>query len=263
MQCQTKDSGVLFPVIFPRESEKLLVTLAMRSGEWMVIYGVLLMVECYVVAAPGARLQQKAESTTPIPAFSPPEGNTTFIDGTTWCVARPGISQSDLQNALDWACGLGGADCSLVQPGAACYHPDTLLSHASYVFNSYYQQNGNSDIACYFGGTAAVVRRDPSYGSCKYLSSELPLCMQASLCFAIVSEELPLGDCGNLDPPMSKHQIRISIYCICSWLSRILVVRDLQTKANQSVYTKNSSLDGQMFHDWTSGQISVILFRRR
>ncbi|CAD5186725.1 glucan endo-1,3-beta-glucosidase 12-like [Musa acuminata AAA Group] len=143
----------------------------MRSGEWMVIYGVLI-VECYMVAAPGARLQQKAESTTPIPTFSPPEGNTTFIDGTTWCVARPGVSQLDLQNALDWACGLGGADCSLVQPGAACYHPDTLLSHASYVFNSYYQQNGNSDIACYFGGTAAVVRRDPSYGSCKFLSSE-------------------------------------------------------------------------------------------
>ncbi|WOL13983.1 glucan endo-1,3-beta-glucosidase 12-like isoform X2 [Canna indica] len=117
---------------------------------------------CYVVGALGARQQQKAESINPIPTFSPPEGNTTFIDGTTWCVARPGASQFDLENAIDWACGLGGADCSPVQPGAACYHPDTLLSHASFAFNSYYQQNGNSDVACYFGGTAFVINRDPS-----------------------------------------------------------------------------------------------------
>lgn len=114
------------------------------------------------VVALGVILQQKAESTIPIPTFSPPEGNTTFVEGTTWCVARPGVSQFDLQNALDWACGLGAADCSLVQPGAACYDPDTLLGHASYAFNSYYQQNGNSDIACYFGGTAIITNRDPS-----------------------------------------------------------------------------------------------------
>ncbi|CAL9195251.1 unnamed protein product, partial [Musa hybrid cultivar] len=133
----------------------------MRSGEWILVYG-FLMLDCYMVVALGVILQQKAESTIPIPTFSPPEGNTTFVEGTTWCVARPGVSQFDLQNALDWACGLGAADCSLVQPGAACYEPDTLLGHASYAFNSYYQQNGNSDIACYFGGTAIITSRDPS-----------------------------------------------------------------------------------------------------
>ncbi|URE16792.1 X8 domain [Musa troglodytarum] len=142
----------------------------MRSGEWILVHG-FLMLDCYMVVALGAILQQKAESTIPIPTFSPPEGNTTFIEGTTWCVARPGASQFDLQNALDWACGLGAADCLLVQPGASCYEPDTLLGHASYAFNSYYQQNGNSDIACYFGGTAIITNIDPSYGPCKYLSS--------------------------------------------------------------------------------------------
>ncbi|OAY79753.1 Glucan endo-1,3-beta-glucosidase 13 [Ananas comosus] len=109
---------------------------------------------------------------TPIPTFSPPEGNTTFVEGTTWCVARPGVSQADLQNALDWACGPGATDCSQVQPGGPCFQPDTLLSHASFAFNSYYQQNGNSDIACNFGGTAAITSKDPSYGSCSYLTSE-------------------------------------------------------------------------------------------
>lgn len=112
--------------------------------------------------AVGAARHQKAESMTPIPTFSPPEGNTTFVEGTTWCVARPGVSQADLQNALDWACGPGATDCSQVQPGGPCFQPDTLLSHASFAFNSYYQQNGNSDIACNFGGTAAITSKDPS-----------------------------------------------------------------------------------------------------
>lgn len=113
-------------------------------------------------AAAAAGVREKAEAVEPIPSMSPPEGNTTFIDGRTWCVARPGASQFDLENAIAWACGLGGADCSAVQPGAACYKPDTLLAHASFAFNSYYQQNGNSDVACYFGGTAAITTRDPS-----------------------------------------------------------------------------------------------------
>ncbi|XP_042430769.1 major pollen allergen Ole e 10-like [Zingiber officinale] len=139
--------------------------------EWAMICG-LLMAELFMVMGAAAGVQEKAEAVEPIPTMSPPEGNTTFIEGRTWCVARPGASQFDLENAIAWACGLGGADCSGVQPGAACYRPDTLLAHASFAFNSYYQQNGNSDVACYFGGTAAITTRDPSYGSCKYLASE-------------------------------------------------------------------------------------------
>uniref|UniRef100_A0A0A9DV44 X8 domain-containing protein n=1 Tax=Arundo donax TaxID=35708 RepID=A0A0A9DV44_ARUDO len=132
----------------------------------------LLILGWFIASAAGARPQVKAESMTPIPTLSPPEGNTTFINGVTWCVARPSTSQEDLQNALDWACGPGGADCSQLQPGGRCYQPNTLLTHASYAFNIFYQQNGNSDIACNFGGAGAVVKRDPSFGACKFLASE-------------------------------------------------------------------------------------------
>ncbi|GER36780.1 carbohydrate-binding X8 domain superfamily protein [Striga asiatica] len=59
------------------------------------------------------------------------------------------MSLIDLQIALDWACGFGRAECSPIQPGGPCFEPNNLHSHASYAFNSYYQQNGNSDIACY------------------------------------------------------------------------------------------------------------------
>ncbi|KAK9085890.1 hypothetical protein Sjap_026301 [Stephania japonica] len=104
-------------------------------------------------------------------AYPPPEGNTTFLGGTTWCVARPGVSQNDLQKALDWACGRGMVDCGPLQRGGICFEPDTLVSHASYAFNSYYQQNGNNDVACNFGGTGVVTHSDPSYGKCSYATS--------------------------------------------------------------------------------------------
>ncbi|KAM7500526.1 hypothetical protein LguiA_024940 [Lonicera macranthoides] len=128
----------------------------------------LLVIHCCMIYALEAMMQEKVESTIPVSTMSPPEGNTTFLDGSTWCVARAGVSQADLQNALDWVCGLGKADCRPIQSGGPCYEPDTLLSHASYAFNYYYQQNGNSDIACNFGGTATLTKNSPSYGKCDY-----------------------------------------------------------------------------------------------
>ncbi|CAM8915388.1 unnamed protein product [Rhodiola kirilowii] len=118
-----------------------------------------------------AVVQEKADTAIPLTTNSPPEGNTTFLGATTWCVAVPGASQADLQNALDWACGLGMADCRPIQQGGSCFDPDTLMSHASYAFNYYYQQNGNSDIACNFGGTATLTKINPSYGNCVYRAS--------------------------------------------------------------------------------------------
>ncbi|KAL6500625.1 hypothetical protein OROHE_025422 [Orobanche hederae] len=121
------------------------------------------------------RVQEKEEAGVPVSTtMSPPEGNTTFLGGTSWCVARPDSSSSDLHDALDWACGLGKADCSMIQPGGPCFMPNTVISHASYAFNSYYQENGNSDVACYFSGTAVLTKNNPSYERCVFATSELP-----------------------------------------------------------------------------------------
>ncbi|KAE9588162.1 hypothetical protein Lal_00003022 [Lupinus albus] len=97
--------------------------------------------------------------------------NGTRSNGTTmWCIASSTASQIDLQNAIDWACASSGnVDCSAIQPSQPCFEPDNLLSHASYAFNSYYQQNGASDIACSFGGTAILVDKDPTYDNCIYM----------------------------------------------------------------------------------------------
>ncbi|TKY60199.1 Glucan endo-1,3-beta-glucosidase 13 [Spatholobus suberectus] len=141
----------------------------MRNKMWLFLC--LVFMECYWAMARGIVVQQKSDTVIPVTTLSPPEGNTTFIDGTTWCVALPGVSQADLQNALDWACGLGMADCKAIQRGGPCFEPDTLVSHASFAFNSYYQTNGNSDIACNFGGTAALTKYNPSYAKCVYSTS--------------------------------------------------------------------------------------------
>ncbi|KAI3455951.1 hypothetical protein Pfo_012614 [Paulownia fortunei] len=132
----------------------------MRKALWALLN--LVAFQYFLVFTTKAMVQEKADAGIPVTTLSPPEGNTTFLGGTSWCVARPGSSPVDLQVALDWACGLGKADCGPIQADGPCFEPDTLLSHASFAFNNYYQQNGNSDIACYFGGTAALTQNNPS-----------------------------------------------------------------------------------------------------
>ncbi|EEC77981.1 hypothetical protein OsI_17358 [Oryza sativa Indica Group] len=66
-----------------------------------------------------------------------------------------------MQEAMDYACG-SGAECGSIQPSGACYTPDTVLAHASYAFNSYWQMTKAAGGTCDFGGTATIVTRDPS-----------------------------------------------------------------------------------------------------
>nr|CAN65737.1 hypothetical protein VITISV_037753 [Vitis vinifera] len=111
-------------------------------------------------------------ATTPFtsPVMPPATPNSPAAVGQSWCVAKTGAMESALQAALDYACGIGGADCSTIQQGASCYNPNTLQSHASYAFNSYYQKNPTAS-SCDFGGTAMIVNINPSTGSCVFLSS--------------------------------------------------------------------------------------------
>jgi hypothetical protein len=79
-----------------------------------------------------------------------------------WCVADEQTTDSELQAALDWACGKGGANCSNIQQNQPCYFPNTLKDHASYAFNSYFQKFKNKGGSCYFRGAAITTEVDPS-----------------------------------------------------------------------------------------------------
>ncbi|PIN23168.1 Glucan endo-1,3-beta-D-glucosidase [Handroanthus impetiginosus] len=91
--------------------------------------------------------------------------------GQTWCVANEKAGKNKLQEALDYACGEGGADCRPIQRGSTCYNPNTLVAHASYAFNSLYQKNSRRSGTCYFGGAAYVVTQSPKFGSCEFPTS--------------------------------------------------------------------------------------------
>ncbi|KAL3814609.1 hypothetical protein ACJIZ3_015877 [Penstemon smallii] len=109
------------------------------------------------------------------PAVGPPVTTTNppVVSGQSWCVAKSGVPETTIQSALDYACGIGGADCASIQQGAGCYNPNTLQNHASYAFNSYYQKN-SGPTSCDFGGAAALTNTNPSSGSCIYSTSGSP-----------------------------------------------------------------------------------------
>ncbi|WVZ73454.1 hypothetical protein U9M48_021757 [Paspalum notatum var. saurae] len=96
---------------------------------------------------------------------NPPSG-VKVTTGEAWCVANAMAGEQRLQAALDYACGPGGADCKAIQPGAACFEPNTMVAHASYAFNDYYQRKGRSIGTCDFAGAAYVVNQAPKMGKC-------------------------------------------------------------------------------------------------
>ncbi|XP_057416885.1 glucan endo-1,3-beta-glucosidase 12-like [Lotus japonicus] len=85
-----------------------------------------------------------------------------------WCIADEQTLDEELQRALDWACGKGGANCSKIQVNHPCYFPNTLRDHASYAFNNYYQRFKHKGASCYFNSAAITTDLDPSHGSCKF-----------------------------------------------------------------------------------------------
>ncbi|KAL3574306.1 hypothetical protein D5086_024919 [Populus alba] len=79
-----------------------------------------------------------------------------------WCVAKNNAADQALQEAINWACGQGGANCGPIQQGGACYDSNDIQRTASWAFNDYYLKNGLTDDACYFSNTAALTSLNPS-----------------------------------------------------------------------------------------------------
>ncbi|CAM0877726.1 unnamed protein product [Alopecurus aequalis] len=127
-----------------------------------------------VFQAPATTVPVGATPMYPAPATTVPTGAApTTVAGagqSTWCVAKAGVMEAALQAGLDYACGMGGADCSALQPMGSCYNPNTMQAHASYAFNSYFQRNP-SPASCDFGGAGMLVATNPSSGACVFQTS--------------------------------------------------------------------------------------------
>ncbi|KAJ1697549.1 hypothetical protein LUZ63_006061 [Rhynchospora breviuscula] len=87
-----------------------------------------------------------------------------------WCVCRSDQPTPVLQKTIDYACG-AGADCTQIVQNGPCYNPNTVVAHCSYAANSYFQKNGQNQMACNFSGTATISTTDPSYSGCSFPST--------------------------------------------------------------------------------------------
>ena len=93
-------------------------------------------------------------------------------------MAKVHATNQQLLDALNYACG-AGADCDPIQPNGSCYNPNTVESHASYAFNSFYQKNKQASGTCVFAGSAHVITIDPSMN----IDIQHDYCFLLNICF--------------------------------------------------------------------------------
>lgn len=88
---------------------------------------------------------------------------------TQWCIADLAATNVQLQANINFGCSQG-VDCRPIQPGGSCFNPNTLIKHASFVMNAYYQSHGRTREACsfIFGNIGVLTGINPSYGGCVY-----------------------------------------------------------------------------------------------
>ncbi|KAK1591369.1 hypothetical protein Q3G72_006613 [Acer saccharum] len=89
------------------------------------------------------------------------EGAPLVMQNGTWCVAKPGTRDDLLQQNINYAC--NNVDCSpSTDDGGSCYNPTTLINHASFAMNLYYQSMGRNSSSCNFKQTGLIVMTNPS-----------------------------------------------------------------------------------------------------
>ncbi|XP_014502109.1 glucan endo-1,3-beta-glucosidase 7 [Vigna radiata var. radiata] len=109
-----------------------------------------------------------AKSSQQAPSTSPKTPVTPAPNTSGWCVPKAGVSDNQLQANIDYACS-HGIDCGPIQPGGACFEPNTVASHAAFAMNLYYQTSGKNQWNCDFSQSATLTSQNPSYNGCTYV----------------------------------------------------------------------------------------------
>jgi hypothetical protein len=102
--------------------------------------------------------RRPARSYPPLPPADDQDG------AAVWCVLAGGkaANTTAVQAAVKYACEQGSGTCSAIQHGGACHQPDTLVAHANYAFNAYWQRFRGIGGTCFFNGLAMTTTKDPS-----------------------------------------------------------------------------------------------------
>ncbi|KAK9165554.1 hypothetical protein Scep_000745 [Stephania cephalantha] len=108
-----------------------------------------------------SKSSQSPSKTPSTPNPSTPANPSPTAKPSGWCVPKGGISDAQLQANLDYACS-HGIDCKSIQPGGACFEPNTLASHAAYAMNLLYQTAGRNPWNCDFSQSATLTSTNPS-----------------------------------------------------------------------------------------------------
>lgn len=109
-------------------------------------------------------------SQTPSTPETPVNPSPNPTASSVWCVPKTGVSDAQLQANLDYACSQG-IDCTPIQPGGACFEPNTVAAHAAYAMNLLYQSSGKNSWNCDFTQTATLTSSNPSYNACTFPGS--------------------------------------------------------------------------------------------
>ena len=95
----------------------------------------------------------------------PPALNDRPYQRPLWCVVRTDrgpVNETAVREQAAAACADKAGLCDAVRPDGACYLPNTVTAHASYVFSAHWNSFSEDYGGCYFGGLAIESTVDPS-----------------------------------------------------------------------------------------------------
>lgn len=89
-------------------------------------------------------------------------------------MAKPSTEDAPLKSNMAYACEhiKPASYCNAINPGGPCYNPNTLLHHASFSMNAYYQEAGRNHWNCDFYNTGLITITDPSAYVISYLAKK-------------------------------------------------------------------------------------------
>ncbi|KAB1202668.1 Major pollen allergen Ole e 10 [Morella rubra] len=79
----------------------------------------------------------------------------------SWCIAKPSADTEKLFHNVEYSCEQTHVNCSSIQLGGSCFHPNNAASHASFAMNLFYQAAGKHQWDCHFNGTGLVIFVNP------------------------------------------------------------------------------------------------------